>query len=165
MFTFVAACPLAGPPEAALYVEGSDGFVTSAAAPTATGWSDPVAGWESHPLKTYTFARRTASRFRFYCRQCELLGLNRSTYYLPSVTESEENLRLMRLIDEQYLKTPFYGSRRMAASLRRHGEAINRKRVQRLMTLMGLEGLHPGPRTTIAAPDARAYPTYSAIGC
>ena len=91
-------------------------------------------------------------------RKCELLGLNRSTYYLPPATESEENLRLMRLIDEQYLETPFYGSRRMAASLRRRGEAVNRKRVQRLMTLMGLEGLHPGPRTTIAAPDARAYP-------
>jgi putative transposase len=90
--------------------------------------------------------------------QCELLGLNRSTYYLAPATESEEDLRLMRLIDEQYLKTPFYGSRRMAASLRRQGEAVNRKRVQRLMALMGLEGLHPGPRTTIAAPDARAYP-------
>jgi putative transposase len=92
------------------------------------------------------------------CRQCELLGLNRSTYYLAPATESEENLRLMRLIDEQYLRTPFYGSRRMVASLRRQGEAVNRKRVQRLMALMGLEGLHPGPRTTIAAPDARAYP-------
>jgi putative transposase len=92
------------------------------------------------------------------CRQCELIGLNRSTYYLAPATESEENLRLMRLIDEQYLRTPFYGSRRMAASLRRRGEVINRKRVQRLMTVMGLEGLHPGPRTTIAAPDARAYP-------
>jgi putative transposase len=92
------------------------------------------------------------------CHQCELLGLNRSTYYLAPATESEGNLRLMRLIDEQYLKTPFYGSRRMAASLRRRGEVVNRKRVRRLMTLMGLEGLHPGPRTTIAAPDARAYP-------
>jgi putative transposase len=92
------------------------------------------------------------------CRQCELLGLSRSTYYLAPAAESEENLRLMRLIDEQYLKTPFYGSRRMAASLRRRGEAVNRKRVQRLMTLMGLEGLHPGPRTTIAATDGRAYP-------
>jgi putative transposase len=92
------------------------------------------------------------------CRRCELLDLNRSTYYLAPATESEENLRLMRLIDEQYLKTPFYGSRRMAASLSRLGEAVNRKRVQRLMALMGLEGLHPGPRTTTAAPDARAYP-------
>jgi putative transposase len=92
------------------------------------------------------------------CRQCELIGLNRSTYYLAPATESEANLRLMRLIDEQYLETPFYGSRRMAAALRRRGEAVNRKRVRRLMALMGLEGLHPGPRTTIAAPDGRAYP-------
>ena len=49
--------------QAVLYVEGFDGFVTSAAAPTATGWSEPVAGWELHPLKTYTFARRTTSPF------------------------------------------------------------------------------------------------------
>ena len=64
----------------------------------------------------------------------------------------------MRLIDEQYLKTPFFGSRRMAACLERRGEAVNRKRVRRLMALMGLEGLHPRPRTTVAAPHARAYP-------
>ena len=67
------------------------------------------------------------------CRQCQLLGLNRSTYYLAPATESEANLRLMRLIDEQYLKTPFFGSRRMTAFLERHGEAVNRKRVQRLI--------------------------------
>jgi putative transposase len=91
-------------------------------------------------------------------RQCELLGLNRSTYYLSPAVESGENLRLMRSIDEQYLKTPFYGSRRMTACLERAGEMVNRKRVQRLMRLMGLEGLFPGRRTTTAAPDARAYP-------
>src|SRR3954470_3729204 len=91
-------------------------------------------------------------------RKCELLGLNRSTYYLPPAVESEENLRLMRLIDEQYLKTPFYGSRRMTAFLERRGEVVNRKRVRRLMALMGLEGLHPRRRTTIADPAARAYP-------
>jgi putative transposase len=91
-------------------------------------------------------------------RQCELVGLSRSTFYLPAATESAENLRLMRLIDEQYLKTPFYGSRRMTAFLERRGEAVNRKRVQRLMALMGLEGLHPRRRTTIADPAARAYP-------
>ena len=92
------------------------------------------------------------------CRQCELIGLNRSTYYLPPAVESEEDLRLMRLIDEQYLKTPFFGSRRMTAWLERSGEVVNRKRVRRLMALMGLEGLHPRPRTTAAAPDARSYP-------
>jgi putative transposase len=91
-------------------------------------------------------------------RKCELLGLSRSTYDLPPAVESEENLRLMRLIGEQYLKTPFYGSRRMTAVPGRRGEAVNRKRVQRLMALMGLEGLHPRPRTTVAAAGARAYP-------
>jgi putative transposase len=91
-------------------------------------------------------------------RQCELLGLNRSSYYLSPATESEENLRLMRLIDEQFLKTPFYGSRRMTASLERAGETVNRKRVQRLMAVMGLEALFPRPRTTTAASDARVYP-------
>jgi putative transposase len=92
------------------------------------------------------------------CRQCELLDLNRSTYYLPPATESEENLRLMRLIDRQFLETPFYGSRKMAEHLNRSGEAVNRKRVQRLMTLMGLEAVHPRPRTSVAAPGAKAYP-------
>jgi putative transposase len=92
------------------------------------------------------------------CHQCELIDLNRSTFYLPPAAESEENLRLMRLIDEQYLATPFYGSRRMTAFLERRGETVNRKRIQRLMGIMGLEALHPKPRTTVAAPDARAYP-------
>lgn len=64
----------------------------------------------------------------------------------------------MRRIDQQYLKTPFYGSRRMTASLERSGETVNRKRVQRLMALMGLEAFFPRPRTTTANPDARAYP-------
>ena len=64
----------------------------------------------------------------------------------------------MRLIDQQFLRTPFYGSRRMTASLERSGEAVNRKRVQRLMATMGLEALFPRPRTTTAAPDARVYP-------
>jgi putative transposase len=96
-------------------------------------------------------------------RQCELLDLNRSTYYLPPATESEENLRLMRLIDQQFLKTPFFGSRKMTAFLERSGATVNRKRVRRLMALMGLEPLFPRPRTTTtttttAAAGARAYP-------
>jgi putative transposase len=90
--------------------------------------------------------------------QCELLGLNRSTYYLHPAAESAENLRLMRRIDEQYLATPFYGSRRMTAVLRRAGEPVNRKRVQGLMRKMGLEGVFPGRRTTVAMPGAKAYP-------
>ena len=56
--------PARGTADAVLYVEGFDGFVTSTAAPTATGWSEPVAGWELHPLKTYTFSQHTASQFR-----------------------------------------------------------------------------------------------------
>jgi putative transposase len=91
-------------------------------------------------------------------RQCELLDINRSSYYLEPAAESEENLRLMRLIDQQFLRTPFYGSRRMTASLERSGETVNRKRVQRLMAKMGLEAIFPRPRTTIAATDGRVYP-------
>jgi putative transposase len=91
-------------------------------------------------------------------RQCELLDINRSSFYLEPAAESEENLRLMRLIDQQFMRTPFYGSRRMTASLERSGEMVNRKRVQRLMAKMGLEAIFPRPRTTIAATDARVYP-------
>ena len=65
---------------------------------------------------------------------------------------------MMRLIDEQFLKTPFYGSRQMMACLRRSGEKVNRKRVQRLMALMGLEGVFPRPRPTTAGSEARVYP-------
>ena len=79
-------------------------------------------------------------------------------------TDSEENLRVMRLIDQQFLLTPFYGSRRMTASLERAGETVNRKRVQRLMAKMGLEALHPRPRTTIPAPAHGFTRTCSAIG-
>src|SRR5262249_32349721 len=91
-------------------------------------------------------------------RRCELLGLSRSTYYLRPAVESAENLRLMRLIDAQYLCTPFYGSRRMTAFRERRGERVNRTRIQRLMRLMGLEGLHPRSKTTVAAAATRAYP-------
>lgn len=90
--------------------------------------------------------------------QCELLGVNRSGLYYEPAVESAANLRVMRLIDEQYLRTPFYGSRRMTAWLARQGEEVNRKRVQRLMGVMGLEALHPGPRTTTRNPDHKVYP-------
>jgi putative transposase len=90
--------------------------------------------------------------------QCELLGLARSSYYYESVPESAENLRLMRLIDEQYLQTPYYGSRRMTQVLVRAGQRVNRKRVQRLMRQMGLEGLFPGRKTTIPTPGHKVYP-------
>lgn len=91
-------------------------------------------------------------------RQCELLGLNRSTAYYRPAWETEENLWLMRRIDEQYLKTPFYGSRRMKEWLGQQGETVNRKRVQRLMRLMDIEAIYPKPKTTEVALDHRKFP-------
>jgi putative transposase len=91
-------------------------------------------------------------------RQCELLGLCRSSYYYEPAIETKENLALMRLIDEQYTAYPFYGSRRMTAWLNREGHEVNRKRVQRLMRLMGLEAIYPRPN--LSAPDRqhKVYP-------
>ena len=91
-------------------------------------------------------------------RQCELVGLARSSYYYQPVPASLENLALMRLLDEQYLRTPFYGSRRMTVWLQRQGHAVNRKRVQRLMQLMGLAGIAPGPGTSQPHPAHKVYP-------
>src|SRR5262245_33496823 len=92
-------------------------------------------------------------------QQCELLDLARSTYYRWGVGESDENLKLMRLIDEQYLHTPFYGSRGMTQWLIRQGYEVNRKRVQRLMRVMGLEAIYPRRRrTSMPAPEPRMYP-------
>jgi putative transposase len=91
-------------------------------------------------------------------QQCELLGLNRSTAYYAPAGETEVNLCMMRRIDEQYLKTPFYGSRRMTVWLAQEGFAVNRKRVQRLMRLMGIEAIHPRPRTTESAAEHRKFP-------
>jgi putative transposase len=71
--------------------------------------------------------------------QCGLLKVARSTLYYRPAPVSADDLRLMRRIDEQYLRTPFYGSRRMVVVLRRDGEVVNRKRVRRLMQAMGLE--------------------------
>jgi putative transposase len=91
-------------------------------------------------------------------RQCQLLGVHRSQMYYEGVPESAENLKLMRLIDAQYLETPFWGSRNMTVHLRRQGYAVNRKRTQRLMRKMGLEGLAPGPSTSRPAPGHKVYP-------
>ena len=79
-------------------------------------------------------------------RQCELLGLNRSSLYYEPAGAAADDLRLMALIDRQYTAHPFYGSRRMTIWLRQRGEEVNRKRVQRLMRVMGLEAIHPRPR-------------------
>ena len=91
-------------------------------------------------------------------RQCELLGLNRSTCYYQAAKESTENLRWMRMIDEQYLLRPYFGSRRMTTWLCRQGECVNRKRVQRLMRIMGMEAIGPKPCTTRRCPEHRVFP-------
>lgn len=78
-------------------------------------------------------------------RQCDLLALNRSSLYYAPAAEEPLNLLLMRLIDEQFMRTPFYGSRRITAWLRRLGYAVNRKRVQRLMGMMDLQAIYPKP--------------------
>ena len=80
-------------------------------------------------------------------RQCRLLKLNRSTFYYKKRPIKPMDLKLMKLIDEQYLKTPAWGSRSMRNHLRRLGYKVNRKRVQRLMRIMGLEAIYPKPKT------------------
>lgn len=90
--------------------------------------------------------------------QCDLLDLPRSSYYYEPAPESAENLALMRMIDEQYLMTPYYGSRRMTDHLVRAGQPVNRKRIQRLMRMMGLEGVFPGKKTTTRSPGHKVYP-------
>jgi putative transposase len=91
-------------------------------------------------------------------RQCTLLGLGRSSFYYTPIAEDPYNLKLMRLIDQQYLETPFYGWPRMTAVLRRNGYLVNGKRIRRLMRVMGLQALVPRKRTTISTPGHRIYP-------
>jgi putative transposase len=91
-------------------------------------------------------------------RQCQLLGLNRASLYYEPAGETAENLRLMRLIDEEYTAHPFLGSRRLTKWLIERGEAVNRKRVQRLMQRMGLEAIYPKPKLSAAGRGHRIYP-------
>ena len=91
-------------------------------------------------------------------RQCELLGLNRSSLYYEPIGETSVDLRLMRMIDEQYTACPFYGSRRMTAWLAGRGEEVNRKRVQRLMRVLDLEAIYPKPRLSLAGKGHKVYP-------
>jgi putative transposase len=93
-------------------------------------------------------------------RQCNLLGLVRASYYYEPAPESEKNLRLMRLLDEQYTRTPFYGILRMTAWLNEQklDLAVNHKRVQRLMRLMGIEAVYPKPRLSLVDAGHRLYP-------
>lgn len=90
--------------------------------------------------------------------QCNLLSLPRSSYYYEAVPENAESLELMRRIDELHLKFPFYGSRQMCRALRRLDYEVNRKRIQRLMRLMGIEAMYPKPRTSVPDNKHRIYP-------
>jgi putative transposase len=90
--------------------------------------------------------------------QCKLLNLNRSSYYLLPAVESAENLALMRRIDELHLKHPFYGSRNLSHVLSTPQVVINRKRVQRLMRVMGIEAVYCKPRTTMRDGNHQIYP-------
>jgi Transposase and inactivated derivatives len=91
-------------------------------------------------------------------RQCELLGVNRAGLYYEPLGESEENLLLMRMLDEQYTRAPFYGSRRMTAWLVIQGHEVNRKRVSRLMQVMGLEAVYPKPKLSQPGEGHKIYP-------
>jgi len=91
-------------------------------------------------------------------RQCRLLDISRSGLYYRPVGISQEDLTLMKLIDRQYLGTPFYGARRIAAWLRNQGYRVNRKRIRRLMRIMGLKAIYRHPRTSTPAPGHKVYP-------
>lgn len=91
-------------------------------------------------------------------RQCKLAGISRSGFYYKPVAETDENLALMRLIDEQYLRQPDYGSPRMTDWLKTQGHQVNHKRVERLMQLMGLQAITPGPHTSVPNPEHPVFP-------
>jgi putative transposase len=90
--------------------------------------------------------------------QCRLLRLSRSSYYCQPKGESAENLAIMKKIDEVYLSHPYYGSRRMTHVLTQEGVQVSRHRVRRLMRLMGIQAIHPKPRTSINNPEHKVYP-------
>lgn len=91
-------------------------------------------------------------------RQCQLLGVSRASWYYEPAGESAENLRLMRLIDRQYTRAPFYGARKMTRWLQSRGYAVNRKRVTRLMGVMGIEAVYPKHRLSQPGEGHRIYP-------
>ena len=91
-------------------------------------------------------------------RQCRLAGISRNSFYYEPMVESEENLHLMRLIDRRYLDRPDYGSPRMTDWLQDQGYGVNRKRVARLMQLMGLQAITPGPHTSKPGSGHKVYP-------
>ena len=90
--------------------------------------------------------------------QCQLLNIQRSNYYYRAKGETPMNLDLMRKIDEIYLKSPFYGSRKMRYVLKDQGYCVSRHRVRRLMRLMGLQAIYQSPRTSIPNSEHKKYP-------
>ena len=96
-------------------------------------------------------------------RQCELLGVNRSSLYYEPVEPDAEELALMRRMDELYLKHPFFGSRTMTQTLEPEGAVVNRKRVQRLMRLMGLESTRQNQAQASQHPNTSYTPIYYEI--
>ncbi len=90
--------------------------------------------------------------------QCFLLSVSRSGWYYQEKGESALNLKLMRLIDEQFLKTPFYGSRQMTKHLKRQNYCVGRNRIRRLMKKMGIEAIYQAPNTSLKHPEHRVYP-------
>jgi putative transposase len=91
-------------------------------------------------------------------KQCDLLEISRSSWYYEAIGESELNMKLMRLIDEQFLETPYYGARQMARYLRRQGYWVNRKRARRLMQKMGLMAIYQKPNTSKPHPEHEIFP-------
>jgi putative transposase len=108
-------------------------------------------------MERRTMVDRTHSHLSI-TQQCRLLGIHRSGLYYQPCGESEENLQVLRLLDEQYFRTPFYGVRKLTAWLLSLGHRINRKRVARLMGLMGWRTLYRGRRTTIRSKSHPVYP-------
>jgi putative transposase len=91
-------------------------------------------------------------------RQCELLGLNRSNWYYRPRGISQQDLEIMRLLDEQYTRTPFFGVRRMKIWLAEQGQLVNHKRIRRLMQFMGIEAIYPKPKLSQRNDDHKIYP-------
>ena len=98
-------------------------------------------------------------------RQCQLLSLTRSNLYYAGQLENPENLSIMEAIDRQYLKTPFYGIRKMTVELNNQGLLVNHKRVQRLMRLMGLVAIYQKPKTTCRNPQTHSVSLSVAESC
>jgi len=103
------------------------------------------------------FVERNHRLIRIY-RQCDLIGIARSSYYYRTKRTDKDDHAVMRMIDEQYTKTPFYGVRRITTALRRLGCLVNHKRIARLMRLMGLEAIYPRPRLSKACKENKKYP-------